>query len=174
MTTPKVTQVEVDRALAMAQARLAQLGPALLELDEDKRRRAPEAASLRGASAASWATNNDQMSVLWACFQALSEALEAMAARRNAPRARDRDLAAIWEDLSTPSVTDLRGRRIPGPPLLPGPGRRGAADRRDPAGQPDRLGLRAGRRDGQLARRGVGHGRARGSTRWTVPSRLRH
>ena len=41
MTTPKVTQVEVDRALAMAQDRLAQLGPALLELDDDRRRRAP-------------------------------------------------------------------------------------------------------------------------------------
>ncbi len=105
MTTPKVTQVEVDRALAMAQDRLAQLGPALLELDDDRRRRAPEAASLRGASAASWANNNDQMSVLWACFQALSEALEALAARRNAPRTRDRELAAIWADLSTPSVT---------------------------------------------------------------------
>jgi hypothetical protein len=105
MTAPKVTQVDVDRALATAQARLAPLGPALLELDEVKRRRTPEAASLRGASAASWATNNDQMSVLWACFQALSEALEGMAAKRNAPRGRDRDLADIWNDLSTPSVT---------------------------------------------------------------------
>jgi hypothetical protein len=121
MTGPKVAEADVDRALAMAQARLGQLGPALLELDEDKRRRAPEAASLRGASAASWATNNDQMSVLWACFQALSEALEQMAARRNAPRARDRDLVAIWEELSTPSVTisadvvSLARRCFPGP-----------------------------------------------------------
>jgi hypothetical protein len=104
MATPKVTHVDVDHALALAQARLAQLGPALLELDEDKRRRAPQAASLRDGSAASWATTDDQMSVLWAWFQALSEAVEEVAARRNAPRARDRDLAAVWADLSTPSV----------------------------------------------------------------------
>jgi hypothetical protein len=103
MAPAKVTPAEFDRAMEDARGTATKFGTALYELDADRDRTTLEAERLRGCSAARWAEANDQIELLWICYHALIEALDAIQRRRDSSR-RLVDLGPLLADLHGPLV----------------------------------------------------------------------
>jgi hypothetical protein len=75
----------LDATLGRVQQDVAQLGARLFELDAERERRASEADGFRGQTAAAWQGARDQVTVLWAWYPAVSEAIGSITVRRQAP-----------------------------------------------------------------------------------------
>jgi hypothetical protein len=99
-----VSLADVDAALGRAQTEVAGLGSRLFELDAERERRAAQADGLQGESAAAWQGALDQISVMWAWYQALSEAVGSIATRRQSPDAGRGDTDTWWRELTGPSI----------------------------------------------------------------------
>jgi hypothetical protein len=99
-----VTLTDVDAALSRAQTEVAQLGSRLFELDAERERGAGEVDGLQGASAIEWRAAHDQISVMWSWYQALSETLATITARRQSAPVDRGETEALWSDLNSCSV----------------------------------------------------------------------
>jgi hypothetical protein len=99
-----VSLADIDAAIGQAQAEVAQLGGRLFELDAERERRATEADSLQGDSAVAWRGAIDQISVMWAWYQALSEAVNSIATSRQSSDPGHRNTDGWWRELTGPSI----------------------------------------------------------------------
>jgi hypothetical protein len=114
-----VSLADVDAALGLAQTEVAQLGGRLFELDAERERRAAEADGLQGDSAAEWQGALDQIAVMWAWYQTLSEAVSSIATRRESSDPDRGNTETCWRDLTGPSIElpaesmDLARRCLP-------------------------------------------------------------
>jgi hypothetical protein len=99
-----VSLADVDAALGQAQADVAQLGARLFELDAERERNAAEADGLQGDSAVEWQGALDQISVMWAWYQALSEAVSSITARRQSLGPHRGNTDTWWRELNRPSI----------------------------------------------------------------------
>jgi hypothetical protein len=99
---------ELDVAISDVRAATTRLGAALFELDADCERRSPEALRFTGLSSARWSGVVAQVSALWSWYGALSEAVEAIKARRGESRPRQARVEVLWMELHQPAV-DLPG-----------------------------------------------------------------
>jgi chromosome segregation ATPase len=99
-----VSLADVDAALEQAQAEVGQLGGRLFELDAERERRADEADGLQGESAAEWQGALDQISVMWTWYQALSETVSSIAARRQSSGPKGGDTDTWWRELTGASI----------------------------------------------------------------------
>ena len=104
MAPTSISVAQLDQTLSGVEAAVARFGAALLELDENSGRSAPGAAPLQGGSAQAWGRARDQMSVLWAWYGALSDAVSSITERRQGPRLNDAGRLALWESLTGPSI----------------------------------------------------------------------
>jgi hypothetical protein len=95
---------DVDAALGQVQTGVAQLGGRLFELDAERERRAAEADGLQGDSAAQWQGALDQISVMWAWYQALSEAVSSIVTRRQSSDPDRGNTETWWRELTGPSI----------------------------------------------------------------------
>jgi hypothetical protein len=109
---------QLDAALDDAGRVTARLGSGLFELDAERERHAPDAVVFTGASAVRWSEVVGKLATLWTWYAAVSEALDAIRARRGSPRPRQPEIVALWEGLHAPALelvaepgsTDLSGR----------------------------------------------------------------
>jgi hypothetical protein len=95
---------DVDAALGQAQTEVTRLGGRLFELDAERERRATEADGLQGDSAAEWQSALDQITVMWAWYHALSEAVSSIATRRESSDPDRENTDTWWRELTGPSI----------------------------------------------------------------------
>jgi hypothetical protein len=95
---------DIDVTLEGIQSRTAHLATQLFELDGERERRAAEVDGLRGTTAAAWQRAADQIAVMWAWYQALSESVASMAARRQGRGLDPVQADALWTALTGRSV----------------------------------------------------------------------
>jgi hypothetical protein len=114
-----VSLSNLDAVLGPAQTNVAQLGGRLFDLDAELERCAPTVDRLRGASATAWQGARDQVSVMWAWYQAVSQLVGSIAARRQSPGLDRQGLEILWSELTGPCVElgdesmELAGRCLP-------------------------------------------------------------
>jgi hypothetical protein len=114
-----VSRTDVDAAIGRAQARVAELGGRLFEIDAECERLAAQADLLQGASAALWRTARDQVTVMWAWYQALTQTVASIAARRQSTGLDRGEADEVWRELNGLSVelpaesVELAGRCLP-------------------------------------------------------------
>jgi hypothetical protein len=75
----------IDATLGRIQQDVGALGTRLFELDAERERRTSEVDGFVGQTKAAWQDAEDQVTVLWAWYRALSEAVGSIAVRRQAP-----------------------------------------------------------------------------------------
>jgi hypothetical protein len=98
------TREDLDRTFEMVKAAVGRVANTLFELDAERERRAPDAASLTAGSARAWAEACEQLVAMWASYQQLAEKVSAAAAERAAgPLSRDA-ANRIATDLLAPSI----------------------------------------------------------------------
>jgi hypothetical protein len=100
MTAVEPRIVDIDRTLEGARTAANRLGSILFDLEEERARRAVEAAGLRGESATSWTAACEQLAVLWAWYGALTSTVDAVAGLRQNGRSRERDRRNMWRALT--------------------------------------------------------------------------
>ncbi|MEV0318922.1 hypothetical protein ACIBKX_05265 [Streptomyces sp. NPDC050658] len=118
---PVMDRDEVDRALARLDAEHEAIETSLLALQDHAGRRLLEGAGLTGTTQERWAATEQQITLLWAYFDAYAGALRTardIRARRRWPN-RD-DLAELTELLRGESVT-VAGGAAPAPSSITGP-----------------------------------------------------
>ena len=109
----------VDALVDQARTKVAELGGRLFDLDAELQRGASRAARLQGPSAAAWQGAQDQVSVMWAWYQAASQAIASIAARLPSAGLDRRELESLWSELTGLTVylpaesMELAGRCLP-------------------------------------------------------------
>lgn len=84
------TQEELDRTFETVKTAVGRIANTLFELDAERERRAPDAASLTDSSARAWAEACEDLLTMWASYQQLAEKVSAAEAERAAgPPGRD-------------------------------------------------------------------------------------
>jgi hypothetical protein len=104
MSNARETLSRIDESLANAQAAVSKLGAALFELDAERERRSADLPLFTGLTEEAWKQTGSQLSVMWAWYQAVSGAVEAISERRKGSALRPADIAEIWALLSTASI----------------------------------------------------------------------
>jgi hypothetical protein len=104
MSNARETPSRIDESLANAQAAVSKLGAALFELDAERERRSADLPLFTGLTEEAWKQTGSQLSVMWAWYQAVSGAVEAISERRKGSALRPADIAEIWALLSTASI----------------------------------------------------------------------
>jgi chromosome segregation ATPase len=98
------TQEDLDRTFETVKAAVGRVANTLYELDAERERRAPEAASLTDGSAAAWADACQELLTMWASYQQLAEKVAAVEAERSGgPLGRDA-ANRIGAELVAPSM----------------------------------------------------------------------
>jgi hypothetical protein len=95
---------QLDAVLDDAGRVMARLGSSVFELDAERERHAREAVVFTGASAARWSEVVGKLATLWTWYAAVSEALDAVRARRGSSRPRQPEIVALWADLHAPAL----------------------------------------------------------------------
>jgi hypothetical protein len=104
MSNARETLSRIDESLANAQAAVSKLGAALFELDAERERRSADLPLFTGLTEEAWKQTGSQLSVMWAWYQAVSGAVEAISERRKGSALRPADITEIWALLSTASI----------------------------------------------------------------------
>jgi hypothetical protein len=104
MTPATVSLQDLDSAFADVRGSVAKLGSALFELDAERETRASGAVRFTGTTEARWSDVVEQISVLWAWYQAVSEVVAGIEARRGTSRIRQPSVTRLWEDLHSPTI----------------------------------------------------------------------
>src|ERR1044072_4185008 len=122
---PVMDRDEVDRALARLGAEDEGIETSLLALQEHPGRRLPEGAELTGVTKERWTSADASITLLWAYFDAYSDALRSAREIRSRRRWSSReDLLELTELLRGRSVTVAgSATATANVPTLTGPGR---------------------------------------------------
>lgn len=95
---------DLDRTFEPVKAAVSRAAATLFDLDAERERRAPEAATLTDGSARAWAEACEELLTLWASYQQLAEKVSALEAERSAgPLSRDA-VNRIAAELVAPSM----------------------------------------------------------------------
>ncbi|MGW1538898.1 hypothetical protein ACWCPM_01140 [Streptomyces sp. NPDC002309] len=121
---PVMDRDQVDRALARLGAEHEAIETSLLALQDHAGRRLLEGAELTGTTKERWAATEASVSLLWAYFDAYSDALRSARGIRARRRWSSReDLVDLTDLLRGESVTVAGGAATANAPTLPGTGR---------------------------------------------------
>jgi hypothetical protein len=103
MTAPTTGQ-QLDQALAAADAAVSRISSGLLQLDGDPTRERLATTTLVGETARRWADANDTLSVLWACYQVVSDRVGEVNEHRKHGRLAPFQLAELQHALVDPTL----------------------------------------------------------------------
>jgi uncharacterized protein Yka (UPF0111/DUF47 family) len=98
------TQADLDRSFETVKAATGRIAATLFDLDAERERRAPEAASLTDSSARAWAEACAELLTMWSSYQQMAEKISAVEAER-AAGSHGRDAAnQLTAELLTPAM----------------------------------------------------------------------